>query len=529
MELQISSTSNAFLLYVSAAVFAVVWYALFSRWRHNRVSPPLPPGPTGLPLVGSLPFVDLELHSYLGRLARTYGPIYLIKIGQMVGVVITSPALAREVLRDHDNTMANHEPLATAKVITYGGNDIVWAPNGPTWRMLRRVCVHEVLSPMSLDAVYHLRRREVRAAVGELYANAAAAKAAAVVDVGPMVLQTILNVLMGMLWGATIEEEERGHIGREFREVIEEIVEQLGQPNIGDFFPALVRFDLQGLQAKMGKLLDRFDVMFTSIIDRKKKMEAAAAAAGKKEAAAGKDFLHFLLKLEAEGGDSKAPFTMTHVKALLVDMVLGGSDTTANTIEWAMAETIANPEIMRRVQEELDQVVGKGNVLEESHMTKLHYLGAVVKEVLRLHPPFPILVPHTPSSPCVVGGYTVPQGSRVIFNAWAIHRDPSIWEDPLVFKPERFLDTGNGGIEFNGKDFSYLPFGSGRRICAGIPLAERMTTLLLGSLLHSFDWKVPEGTKLDLSEKFGIVLKMTKPLVAIPTPRLPNPEQYAQT
>ncbi|XP_073107217.1 flavonoid 3',5'-hydroxylase 2-like [Elaeis guineensis] len=207
-------------------------------------------------------------------------------------------------------------------------------------------------------------------------------------------------------------------------------------------------------------------------------------------------------------------------------MVVGGTDTTSNTMEWALAEMMQKPETLRKAQEELDQVVGKDNIVEESHISKLPYLGAVIKEVLRLHPALPLLVPHCPSSPCLVGGYTIPEGSRVFVNVWAIHRDPLLWEDPLEFKPERFLDSNNKW-DFSGNDFNYFPFGSGRRICAGISMAERMVGYLLASLLHSFEWKLAEGTKLNLEEKFGIVLKKAKPLIAIPTPKLPNPDLYS--
>nr|GEU75324.1 flavonoid 3'-monooxygenase-like [Tanacetum cinerariifolium] len=146
-----------------------------------------------------------------------------------------------------------------------------------------------------------------------------------------------------------------------------------------------------------------------------------------------------------------------------------------------------------------------------------------MKEVLRMHPTLPLLVPHCPSESCVIGGYTIPKGARVFVNAWAIHRDPSIWENPLEFRPERFLD---GKWDYSGNDFNYFPFGSGRRICAGTAMAERMFMFLLGSLLHSFDWKLAEGDKHDLSEKFGIVLKKRVALMAIPTPRLSGSIMY---
>jgi cytochrome P450 len=182
------------------------------------------------------------------------------------------------------------------------------------------------------------------------------------------------------------------------------------------------------------------------------------------------------------------------------------------------------PEVMRTAQDELDRVVGKDNIVEESHIHKLPYLHAIMKESLRLHPVLPLLIPHCPSETCTIGGFSVPKGARVFINVWAVHRDPSIWENPLEFKPERFL---NSKFDYSGSDFNYFPFGSGRRICAGIAMAERMFLYFLAALLHSFDWKLPEGKQMDLTEKFGIVLKLKNPLVAIPTPRLSNPALYA--
>lgn len=205
------------------------------------------------------------------------------------------------------------------------------------------------------------------------------------------------------------------------------------------------------------------------------------------------------------------------------DMVVGGTDTSSNTMEFAMAELMNNPRIMKKAQEEIERVVGKDNTVEEWHLHKLHYLNAIMKETFRLHPALPLMVPHSPSHSCLVGGYTIPKGSRVFVNVWAMHRDPSIWDNPLEFRPHRFLDRN---IEYNGNDFSYIPFGSGRRICAGMAMGERVVMFLLASLLHSFNWELPAGHELDLSEKFGIVLKKKTPLIVIPTPRLSQPLHY---
>lgn len=196
----------------------------------------------------------------------------------------------------------------------------------------------------------------------------------------------------------------------------------------------------------------------------------------------------------------------------------GGTDTTATSAEWVMTEVLHNREVMQKVQKELEDVVGLNNIVEEYHLPKLKYLDAVVKEAARLHPALPLLLPRRPSEPCKVAGYTIPKDSKIFINVWAIQRDPQLWENALEFKPERFLNEP-GKWDFSGNNFQYLPFGSGRRICAGLPLAEKMLLYILASLLHSFDWQPTETKEADFSEKFGVVMRKSKPLLAIPTNR----------
>nr|XP_043624593.1 iridoid oxidase-like [Erigeron canadensis] len=193
-----------------------------------------------------------------------------------------------------------------------------------------------------------------------------------------------------------------------------------------------------------------------------------------------------------------------------------------------MTEIIQNPNVMKRVQEELAQVVGMDNIVEESHVAKLKYLDATVKETLRLHPAGLFLVPRTPSQDCVLGGYTVPKGCTVLVNAWKIQRDPQYWDNPLEFNPDRFLtgDLANNKGDYYGCNMNFLPFGSGKRVCPAIPLAKRLQMYLLASLLHSFDWSFPGGEKPDLSEKWDLGRKKLKPLMVIPSQRLSSISLY---
>ncbi|KAF5755343.1 putative cytochrome P450 [Helianthus annuus] len=494
--------ATTILIITLLSVLLLVWMLT------SKVSgPPLPPGPRPLPLVGNLLSLEPELHTYFAAVAKTYGPISRLWLGKKLGILITSPELAREVLKLNDTIFANRDVPVAGMEASYGGNDVVWTPYGDQWRMLRKICVREMLGNQVLDSVYSLRRKEVRNTVKYLYNNVGSP-----VNIGEQMFLTMLNVVTGMMWGSTVKSEDRERVGAEFRQLIGEMTGYFAMPNLSDFYPGLARFDLQGVKKNMKVLAKRFDGIFETMIEQRRKMSGDE----------NKDFLQFLLQLK-DRGDSNPPFTIAHLKALLMDMVAGGTDTTSNTIEFALAEMMSHPEILEKAQQELERVVGKDNVVEESHVNNLPYLYAIMKETLRLHAILPLLVPHCPSESCVIGGYTVPKGARVFVNVWAIQRDPTIWENPLEFQPERFLD---GKWDHTGNDFRYIPFGSGRRICAGTAMAERMVMFLLGSVIHSFDWKLGEGEKLDLSEKFGIVLKKKVALIAIPTPRLTTSTLY---
>ena len=201
-----------------------------------------------------------------------------------------------------------------------------------------------------------------------------------------------------------------------------------------------------------------------------------------------------------------------HVK----DIFDAGTDTTSSTFEWAMAELIKNPTMMEKAQAEIKLVLGKQSHIQESDIPKLPYLRAIIKETLRLHPPTVFLLPRKAETDVELYGCTVPKNAQILVNLWALGRDPKVWENPEVFSPERFLTCD---IDVKGRDFGLLPFGAGRRICPGMNLAYRMLTLMLATLLQSFDWKLPDemnSKNLDMDEKFGIALQKTKPLEIIP-------------
>ena len=195
-------------------------------------------------------------------------------------------------------------------------------------------------------------------------------------------------------------------------------------------------------------------------------------------------------------------------------------DTSATTVGWAMSELIRHPHIMKKMQDELEKVVGLNRLVEESDLKNLEYSEMVVKEILRLHPPAPLLVPHESVEDCTVDDFHIPKKSRIIVNAWAIGRDPSAWIDPEKFIPDRFIGSQ---VDVKGKNFQLIPFGAGRRSCPGMQLGLIMVNLLLAQLVHCFDWELPNGmtpSELDMTEKFGLTCPRARDLMIVPSYRL---------
>ncbi|KAL0296142.1 UNVERIFIED_CONTAM: Labd-13Z-ene-9,15,16-triol synthase, chloroplastic, partial [Sesamum radiatum] len=379
---------------------------------------------------------------------------------------------------------------------------------------------------------YVLRKEEVAKVVRDV-----SKKIGKPIEIGELVFLTELNVILSLLWGGTIDEETRDKLGAQFRDKVSKLVDLLGKPNVSDYFPILAKFDVQGIEKEMRAVVPGVEEILDSVIDERMKM--IAAEGGEASAERGKDLLGILLELKEQEVGEGSSFGLTQIKAILMvefawispglktskltqqkfstnrTLLSAGPTHTATIVEWVMAELLKNPDIMKKVQEELTDVIGDNNVAEESHITKLHYLDAVVKETFRLHPPLPLLVPRFPSQSCVVGGYMIPKHSQVFLNMWSVSMDPLVWEKPSEFRPDRFLNNA-GNFDYMGNNVQYLPFGSGRRVCPGIPLGEKMVMYLLATLLHSFEWRLPEGETVDLTEKFGIVMRKKIPLFATP-------------
>ncbi|KAF3438090.1 hypothetical protein FNV43_RR20846 [Rhamnella rubrinervis] len=489
----------------------VYWFVNFIRTRNSI---PLPPGPRPWPLIGNLPHLGRYPHHSIADLARKYGPLMHLRLGLVDVVVAASASVAAQFLKTHDANFSSRPPNSGAKHIAYNYQDLVFAPYGPRWRMLRKISSVHLFSGKALDDFRHVRQEEVAVLVRAL-SKAVGSKA---VNLAQLLNVCTVNALGRVMIGRRVFGDGSGGgdpKADEFKSMVVEVMVLAGVFNIGDFIPALEWLDLQGVARKMKKLHKRFDKFLTDIVEEHKINGGGSTHT---------DMLSTLISLKEDADGEGGKLTDTEIKALLLNMFTAGTDTSSSTVEWAIAELIRHPRIMGRVQQELDEVVGRDRLVTELDLAHLTYLQAVVKETFRLHPSTPLSLPRMAAESCEINGYHIPKGATLLVNVWAIARDPAQWEDPLEFRPERFLPGGEKpNVDVRGNDFEVIPFGAGRRICAGMSLGLRMVHLLTASLVQAFDWELEDGLmpeKLNMDEAYGLTLQRAAPLMVHPRPRL---------
>ncbi|PAN33687.1 hypothetical protein PAHAL_6G038100 [Panicum hallii] len=512
--------------WVSSSLAVLLATALFFlaaalRRRRARNKRNLPPGPSPWPVIGNLNLIGPLPHRSIRELSARYGPLMSLRFGSFPVVVGSSVDAAEFFLKTQDLAFLDRPRMACGKYTVYNYSGMLWSHYGAYWRQFRKLWLTELLSARQLRQTERVRAEEVRAMLRDLR-RAGAAGAAAAVVVKEHLLMVTLNVVSRMVLGRKYVGEGAGAgaaaaTPEEFRWMIEEIFFLNGALHIGDMVPWLGWFDPNGYVGRMkrlGKMFDRFVEHVLREHEDRRRREGQAFVPN--------DMVDQLLQL-ADDPSLDVPIDRDGVKASILELITGGTDTSSVTVEWAMSELLRKPEVLAKATEELDRVVGRDRLVAEGDIPSLPYLDAVVKETMRLHPVVPLLIPRVSREDTSVAGYGIPRGTRVLVNVWAIGRDPAVWGDAAEeFRPERFVGSE---VDVKGQDLRLLPFGSGRRMCPAHGLGLRMVQLVLANLVHGFAWRLPDGMapeKLSMEEKFGISVSRMEQLKAIPEPKLPD-------
>nr|AJD25182.1 cytochrome P450 CYP76AK2 [Salvia miltiorrhiza] len=487
------------LIVVSLALVAA--WAVYSRWSgsRRRTGGELPPGPPGLPIIGNLLQLGPNPHKSLAHLAKTYGPLMSLKLGNQFAVVASSPEMAKEILQKQGNVFSKpFNPIAGC-VVRHDEFSVKYLPaSSNRWKMLRKVQRERLFSHAALEATQDIRRERLQKLTDYVTECSREGRA---MNVGEATFTTMTNLMFDTLFSMELGAN------RKFREHVNAITRNFGVSNVADFFPICAPLDPQGLRRKLAYHFGSLLELVQTLIDQR--LQARRASDYQKK----NDFLEILLDL-SQGNEYD--LSIDEIKHLFVDTIIAGSDTSAATAEWALVELLLHPDKLGKLKAELKSVVGEKSMVEESDIARLPYLRATINEVFRYHPAAPLLAPHVAEEEARVNEYIIPKNAKIYVNFWAITRDPSIWKNPESFEPERFLDSDT---DFNGQHFELIPFSSGRRICPGMPLASRMLQCMVATLCHNFDWELEKGTEskqLQRQDVFGLALQKKIPLKATP-------------
>ncbi|KAI3512866.1 hypothetical protein L1887_20187 [Cichorium endivia] len=498
----LSFSKNCLLFYFSFVVLIILigykWISTRFKTKKN-----LPPSPPKLPIIGNLHQLGLSPHRSLQALSQKHGPLMLMHLGNVPVLVASSPEAAKEIMKTHDLKFSNRPKLRIPDILVYGSNDITFSPYGEYWRQVKSIAIVHLLNNSRVQSFRQVREKEVALMIDLIEKTSGSS-----VDLSDLLFWLVNNVVCKAALGRTYRESN-------FAELLERFVQVLGAVSVGTYIPWLSWIDrLSGLEKKAHKVAKDFDDFLEGVVaEHVNKRRGVDAERGEDQ-----DLVDILLDVQR---DNATGFTFHRdtVKALILDVFAAGTDTTFASLVWSISELLRHPRVMETLQQEVTKIAQGRFMILETDLENMQYLKAVIKETLRLYPPIPLLIPRETTEHVKLMGYDIPSGTQTIVNAWAIGRDPTVWDEPNEFRPERFI---NCSTDYKGLHFELLPFGGGRRGCPGISFAVIMFELALANVIYKFDLALPNGVKdkdLDMSEKVAITLHKKAPLLVMATPR----------
>ncbi|PIN04155.1 Cytochrome P450 CYP2 subfamily [Handroanthus impetiginosus] len=444
----------------------------------------VPPGPPGLPLIGNLHQFAIanDIHVYLWQLSKKYGPIMQMKLGSIPVLVISSPDLAKQVMKTQDLSFCGRPKLLGQQKLSYNCSDMVFSPYNDYFIEVRKITAKHLFSPQKIQSFRPIREDEISRVVRKIsdFANQ-------VVNLSEIAMAMASTLICRIAFGKRYDEE--GSEMKRFDELLHEAQAMFATFFVSDYFPRFGWVDkVTGLTNRLDSTFEKLDLFYQELIDEHLDPRRVKGIDKEED-----DILEVLIQLKQQKSCS-FDLNWDHIKALLMNIFIAGTDTGAASTIWTLTALMKAPHVMKKAQAEIRNLVGKKGKIDEGDLHKLPYLKAVVSESLRLYPPAPMLVPRETTKKCTLEGYEIEPKTMVYINAWGVARDPEYWENPDEFLPERFL---NNNIDIKGQHFGAIPFGSGRRICPGMAMGIANVELIVANLLYSFDWEFPPGTRAE--------------------------------
>ncbi|XP_074309072.1 cytochrome P450 89A2-like [Silene latifolia] len=504
-------------LLITVTAFIAVLITAYSSTSNSKPKSKWPPGPTYLPIITQISWLrktSLQAESTLRSLRDKFGPIVTISSNPARPVIyIFNHELAHQALVQNGAVFADRpKPLPIVKIVSSNQHNITFSSYGPFWRLLRRNLTSMMLHSSRIKD-FSFARKWVLEDILVSGLKGTSESGNGVVQVIDHFRFAMFGLLVVMCFGDKLDESQIKEIERVQQGLL---ISLLTRFRILNLKPWLTRVLLKGRWDEFFELKkEQADVLLTHIAARKK-LQNEIEKSGLSLVTC---YVDSLLKLEIpEEGNRK--LSEDELVAACSEFLNAGTDTTATTLQWIMANMVKNPEIQTRVFEEIKAVIGnQAEEVKEDDLSDMSYLKAVVLEGLRRHPPGHSLLPHAVTKEVELGGYIVPKNAVVNFAVAEMGWDPVLWEDPMEFNPERFM-SGQDEFDITGsREIKMMPFGVGRRICPGLGLALLHLEYFVANLVWKFEWMGVEGHEVDLSEKQEFTIVMKNPLHARISPR----------
>ncbi|KAF6172572.1 hypothetical protein GIB67_007085 [Kingdonia uniflora] len=503
---------------IALAIFFKLWGGKLEKIKKTEA--PEPPGAWPvighiLQLAGRGPFFRL-----LGDMADKHGPIFKLRFGMCSTVIVSDWKIAKECFTTNDKVLASRPLSAASKYMGYNYAMFALTPYGSYWRAMRKIATFELLSNTRLEMLKHFRVTEINTCTKELYQLwVKNASKPVMVKMEQWFSNLTYNMVFLMVTGkryiGTTNDNDKVEAQKYQKALIQSVrlVELSAAP---ESFPFLDYVDIGGYKKAMKKINTELDSVSSMWVkEHRQKRQHRVSGEGDK------DFIDVMITI-LEGATELSDYDPdTIIKATILAIFLGGTDTTTVTLLWMLSLVLNNRDVVEKARDEMDNYIGRERQVEEADITNLPYLQAILKESMRLYPGSPLLLPHEAMENCTIGGFNVTAGTRVMVNAWKIQRDPRVWSDPLEFRPERFL-TSHVDVNVRGQHFELIPFGSGRRSCPGITFALQVMQLTIARLIHGFEMTTPADMPVDMTpQNAGVTMSRETPLEVLFAPRLP--------
>ncbi|KAK2440575.1 isoleucine N-monooxygenase [Trifolium repens] len=483
----------------------------------------LPPGPKPWPIVGNIPEMLANksatrwIHKVMEEMKTE---IACIRLGNVHVIPVTCPIIALEFIRKHDAAFASRPISMATDIISKGFLTTAVTPYGEQWKKMKKIFVNELFSPQKHQWLTNKRIEEADNLMFYVYNKCENVKDIGLVNVKDVARHYCCNLMRKLVFNIRYFGEGRNDGGPgveevEYVDAIFTLLRYVFAFCVSDYMPLLRGLDIDGHERKVKDAMSIVNKYNDPIIERR----IEKWKDGSKTSADAEDLLDILISLK--DANNKPLLTSDEIKAQAIELVLGGVDNPSHAAEFAISEMINQPNLLQRATEELDNVVGKHRLVQESDIPKLNYVKACAREAFRLHPITIFNPPHVAMDNIMVGNYMIPKGSHVLLSKQGLGRNPKVWNEPYKFKPERHLKYDGSMVVLAEPDLKFISFSTGRRGCPGIVLGTTMTIMLLGRLLHGFNWSGPPNVStIDLLNYSNGDRYLGGPLVAIAKPRL---------